>query len=177
MIAAALRAIAGVDQLVLLVGVVVVNKDERVVAERLGFRGRAFGLRGEERIVMRRCDDRNQVGGVGGTSDKRSACEQRAEQGVSSFHFLPPICQKWHHFQRPRPLGASPQRHVGCQQRTLGTPLRLGKGAGPSSCEAFVPTLGHTLHRAHCLPEFAIAAVYHRHSCIAYVCCQDIKRR
>ena len=75
----------GVDQLVLLVGVVVVNEHQSVVAERLGLGGRAFGLGGEERVVVRRRDDRDQVRGVSGASAKAAPASSAPNRAYRIF--------------------------------------------------------------------------------------------
>ena len=80
----------GVDELRLLVGVVVMDERDDVVAELLRLGLRAFGFRLEERIVVRRRDDRDQIGRVGRTDEESRACEKRASQRAPEFHcYLP----------------------------------------------------------------------------------------
>ena len=87
-----LAADRGIDQLGLLVGVVVMDQDDGVVAELLGLGRGTFRLRLEERVVVRGGDDRDQVGGIGGRG-----CAQRHQAGhrgkchsAREFHASPP---------------------------------------------------------------------------------------
>ena len=67
-----LAADGGVEFLVLLVGVVVVRQHQRLVAQGLGLGFGTLRLGGEERIVVRRRDDGDQLAvGMGGTGFER----------------------------------------------------------------------------------------------------------
>ena len=69
----------GVDQLRLLVGVVVMHQHQRLVAELLGLGFGADGFRLEERIVVRRRDDGDQVGRIG--RNRRAECQNAGHRG------------------------------------------------------------------------------------------------
>jgi hypothetical protein len=78
----------GVDEFGLLVGVVVVHKHQRLVAEffRLGLGANRLGL--EEGIVVRRRDDGDQVGGEGRSrrAEGEYAGHRGKRQSASKFH-------------------------------------------------------------------------------------------
>ena len=83
----------GVDQLGLLVGVVVMHEHQRLVAKLLGLGLGADGFRLEERIVVRRRDDGDQVRGIGrrGRAQREHAGEAARVSHACQFHMVLPV--------------------------------------------------------------------------------------
>ena len=131
-----------VDQLGLLVGVVVMNQNQRFIAEflGLGFRADGFGL--EEWVVVRGRDDGNEIrriGGCGG-AQRQHAGKSRKCHSASEFHdFLPfeKACASAAQAEMHSSLsgGSRPVSRIGSFAGSPGRIIRFGSVLSlPSTC-------------------------------------------